>query len=185
MKKQTALTDEQQAKIVEYRDRFFKQATSTELADRPRAEAAAKRMAEIGGVKVNDVVWVMFPQDGAEKYGAVWGSLRDSLMDSLWDSLSASLSTSLSTSLWGSLWDAGWSAFYIYARDVLSVQYDERSAELLHLYDEIGASCFELWIAPGVAILCERPEEYKIVDGRLVGVVWRQPAVVSAQKEKI
>lgn len=40
------LTPEQESKIQEYRDRYFAQATSCEPADRPRAEAAARRMKE-------------------------------------------------------------------------------------------------------------------------------------------
>jgi hypothetical protein len=55
---------------------------------------------------------------------------------------------------------------------VLGVKHDKRSAELLHLYEEIQASCFALWIAPGKVILCERPAACEIVDGRLVGMAW-------------
>jgi hypothetical protein len=50
------LTAEQTSKIAEYRERFFAQATSTEPADRKRAEKAARAIAEIGSVKVGRVM---------------------------------------------------------------------------------------------------------------------------------
>jgi len=244
----TALTPEQTAKIAEYRERYFAQATSTKPADRPRADAAARRLAEIGGVNVAHVVWVASPADGAAEYGRAWaslsdslrGSLRDSLWaslsDSLWGSLWASLSdslrgslrdslwaslraslrgslrdslrASLSDSLWASLWaslsdslrdslsdslwaslrgslrdslraslsDSGWLAYYSYGVEFLGVSCGDRERELLGLHNEIAASCFALWIVPGAVILCERPATVEVVDGRLVGLTWRDMA---------
>ena len=147
------LTPEQEAKVVEWRERFFAQATSTERADRPRADAAARRLAEIGGVKVNNVVWAASVVDGQKAYEAAWASLRDSLGDSLWDS--------------------GWTAFYAFGRE-LGVEYDPKYAEILELHEEIGASCFALWIVPGTVILCERPSKCEIVGGRLVNIEWKE-----------
>jgi hypothetical protein len=108
------LTQEQQEKLVEFRAKVFSQATSTEPADRVRAEAAARRMAEIAGVVVNKVVWVSTPEQGQAAYSEAWASLsdslsdslRDSLWDSLWDSLRVSLRVSLWDSLRVSLWDS-------------------------------------------------------------------------------
>jgi len=116
----TQLTPDQESKITEYRDHYFAQATSTEPADRPRAEQAAIRMAEIAGVKINEVIWCKNPDDGYQQYDklraslsdsiraslsdSIRASLSDSLRDSLWASLRASLWASLSDSLWASLW---------------------------------------------------------------------------------
>ena len=220
----TALTPEQTAKIAEYRERYFAQATSTKPADRPRADAAARRLAEIGGVNVAHVVWVASPADGAAEYGRAWASLRDSLRaslgaslrdslrDSLWASLGASLRDSLRDSLWdslwaslrdslraslrdslraslrdslwdslwaslgASLWDSGWLAYYSYGVEFLGVSCGDRERELLGLHNEIAASCFALWIVPGAVILCERPATVEVVDGRLVGLTWRDMA---------
>jgi hypothetical protein len=214
------LTPEQEAQIAVYRDRYFALATSTERADRPRAEAAARAMAEIAGVKVNSVVWAATPQDGQREYERAWASLGASLRDSLWDSLRDSLRASLGASLRDSLWaslrdslwaslraslrdslgaslrdslwaslrdslwaslraslrdslgDSGWTAFYVYAQEQLAVAYDERSANVLRLHNEIAASCFALWIAPGTVILCERPTTCEVVGGKLVNVEW-------------
>jgi hypothetical protein len=88
------LTKEQEAKLVEYRQKYFDQATSTERADRERAEVAARRLVELGGMKVKEIFWVDSPQEGEEKYDSLKGLLRESLWDSLVDSL------------WGSLWDS-------------------------------------------------------------------------------
>ena len=46
------LTQEQQQKLAEFKADVFRQATSTEPADRERAEKAARRMADIAGVKI-------------------------------------------------------------------------------------------------------------------------------------
>jgi len=162
MDKIEKLTTEQEAQIAALRERFFAQATSTEPADRLRAEAAARRLAEIGGVKVNAVVWAKSAQDGRHEYEKAGASL----WDSLWASLRASL--------WDSLWDTGWTAFYAAGRDVLGVEYDPKQAEILRLHEEIGASCFALWIVPGTVILCERPSKCEVVDGRLVGIEWKE-----------
>ena len=242
------LTPEQTAQIAEYRERYFAQATSTKPADRPRADAAARRLAEIGGVNVAHVVWVASPADGAAEYGRAWASLRDSLRaslgaslrdslrdslraslgaslraslgaslrdslrDSLWASLGASLRDSLRDSLWdslwaslrdslraslrdslraslrdslwdslwaslgASLWDSGWLAYYSYGVEFLGVSCGNRERELLRLHNEIAASCFALWIVPGMVILCERPATVEVVDGRLVGLTWRDMA---------
>ena len=185
------LTKVQGKKLAEHYKRFFGMATSTAPADRPRAEAAARRMAEIGGVKVGRVVWVASPDEGASACGRGWASLRDSLRDSLCDSLCDSLWDSLRDSLWASLrgslcdslwaslcdslWDSGWLAFYAFPRDVLQVKYAPKDEERLRLHEEIGASAFALWIVPGAVILCERPAKCKVVDGRLVGIEWRMP----------
>ena len=160
----TALTPEQTAKIAEYRERYFAQATSTKPADRPRADAAARRLAEIGGVNVAHVVWVASPADGAAEYGRAWGSLGASLRDSFGASLGASLR------------DSGWLAYYSYGVEVLGVSCGNRERELLGLHNEIAASCFALWIVPGMVILCERPATVEVVDGRLVGLTWRDMA---------
>ena len=99
----TKLTKDHKAKIEEQRKRYFDFATSTEPADRPRAESAIRALAEIGGVKINRVVWVASPEDGANALREAWNSLRASLNDSLRDSLNDSLRASLSASLRDSL----------------------------------------------------------------------------------
>jgi len=207
------LTPDQESKIAEYRDRYFAQATSTTPADRPLAEKAARRMAEIAGVKINEVVWGENPGDGYQQYdrlraslsdslraslrASLWASLSDSLRASLraslsdslsdslraslWASLSDSLIASLSDSLWASLsdslraslWDTGWLAYYSCAVDVLGVEIDEKNTEILYLHNEIAASCFAVWIVHGAVILCERPTEVEIIDGKLVNIYFR------------
>jgi len=198
------MTTEQTAQVAAIRDRFFVMATSTEPADRPRAEAAARRMAEIEGVKVGRVVWVASPQDGGVAWREQWKSLRASLWESLWKSLEASLEaslwefleasiwTSLGDSLWrsppdslrallaisvsASLRDSAWTAFYAAGSEVFGVEYAPDAAEKLALHVEITSACFALWLVPGTVILCERPATVEIVDGRLVGLTWREMA---------
>jgi len=107
---------------------------------------------------------------------SLWASLRDSLRASLWASLRDSLWASLGASLGASLWDSGWLAYYSYGVEFLGVSCGNRERELLRLHNEIAASCFALWIVPGMVILCERPATVEVVDGRLVGLTWRDMA---------
>jgi hypothetical protein len=100
-------------------------------------------------------------------------SLRDSLGDSLWASLWASLGASLGDSLWASLGDSlrdslskewwgqnevYWIAYYVFCRDVVGVQYDEKRSLQLDLWSEIAQSCGWWWPYRGLCIVSERPE---------------------------
>jgi hypothetical protein len=170
----TELTDEQKVALVAHRKRYFDLATTTEPADRPKAEAAVRALAELAGVKVNRVVWVSNPHDGKRTYDKEWDSLGASLGDSLWASLRASLGASLWDSLGASLGDTGWMAFYAAPRDLLGVVYAQDASHKLDLWIATLESCFALWLVPGVAILCERPATVEIVDDRLVGMTWRK-----------
>jgi hypothetical protein len=107
------LTIEQELLLFKYRNEAFAAATST-VTDRPTAESAARRLAELGGLKAQDIVWVLSPEQGRREYEQGWTSLQDSLQDSLWTSLWVSLrdslQDSLSDSLWGALSDPLWGA---------------------------------------------------------------------------
>ena len=197
------LTAEQEQALIEYRAAAFRAATSTEPADRPRAEATVRKLTRIAGVKVDGVVWVLTPQAGAAECASLRASLSDSLRaslsDSLWASLSdslwaslraslraslwASLSDSLSDSLWASLWaslsDSLWASLWdsgwlaFYGYGARLVEYAPEAAEKLRLHQEIAGACFAMWIMPGTVILCERPATVEIVNGKLVGLTWR------------
>jgi hypothetical protein len=107
------LTPEQELLLAKYREDVFTAATST-VTDRPKAEAAACRLAELGGLKVQEVVWVLSPEQGKREYqqswkllqDSLWAPLKDSLQDSLLGSLRNSLEDSLRVSLLDSLWDS-------------------------------------------------------------------------------
>ena len=109
MSKLTSLTPGQEQSLRAHRDHWFAIATSTEPADRPRAEEAARELAALGGVTINRVIWVNSPEAGARIY-------REQMRKSLSDSLRASLSDSLRASLWNSLWNSLWDSL----RDSLS-----------------------------------------------------------------
>jgi len=138
----TQLTDRQREQVAEYQSRYWRQATSTEPADRERAEKAARRLAEIGRVS-GEIAWVDSPEEGQHRYEAAWdslsaslraslrASLSASLRASLWASLRASLSASLraslraslSASLWDSLWDSLWASLSASLRASLSASF--------------------------------------------------------------
>ena len=187
----TELPQEQTQQIQEYRERYFRQTTSTEPADRARAEKAALKLARIGGVK-GEIVWVGSPAEGDRAFRAGYASLRVSLRDSLrasiYDSLRGSICDSLRASLWGSLrdsiwgslrdsiydslWDPCWLSLYTFSVGVLGIDCSDRHLKLLQFHNDIAASCFALWIVPGKIILCERPKTVRMVDGKLVGMEW-------------
>jgi hypothetical protein len=98
----TELTDEQQTQVAEYRERYWRLATSTEPADRTRAEAAARRLAEIGGVTVRYPVWVSSP----DEYGDVRSHpLKSKLKFALSELLSEALIEKLDLDVMDSLRD--------------------------------------------------------------------------------
>jgi len=159
----TSLTPEQELKVQEYYDKFFKQATCTDPADRPKAEKAALRLVEIGGVKIDKIEWVAKPIGATVFYNFLNAGFRNKLNDTLRDVLWNKLSDALNVALW----DTNWLAFYIFGRD--GIEYDE----ILKLYGELNESCFALSVLLEAIILCERPRKCEIVNGKLVGIEWR------------
>jgi len=228
------LTSKQLKIAQQYRDKYFSLATSTRLADRTRAENAAKRIAEIGRVKDDVIHWVNSPMEGETLKESIddlfWktvkkafgellgehlsasfrnsfsGSIKDSvrslLVKSFKDSLGSSFAKFFTRSfvesfyvlfdvsiceslgdcdcvyLWDSLWDSindsGWLCKYTCCAEMFGVEYEQEAKELLHLYNEISASCFAFWLTPGSIILCERPEDVSVVDGKLITAGWRE-----------
>jgi len=175
------LTPEQEQRLQQHRDEWFRLAASTEPAERPAAEAAARELAELGGVKVQRVVWVTTPEAGTAEWRAsftdapstllrdsLWASLRTSLWASLWDSLW----DSLCASPWASLRDSPWIAWYLFGAEI-GVQYNAEAHRKLDLTEQLLRSCFACWIGLGVVVLCERPATVEIQDGKLVGLTWR------------
>lgn len=72
MSKIAELTREQKKTIVKYQKKYRQQAISVEPANRRQAETAVRRIAEIGGTRVYDVVWVSTPKQGKAKYDIAW-----------------------------------------------------------------------------------------------------------------
>lgn len=219
-------TDEQRKKAIEYQEKYWEQATSTEPADRERAERATKRIAEMIGVNARRTIWVTSPEDGNNVFEAEWASISTALgkslrgmfidsfrnyrKDFLWgyfnrlfddtdeyalkpmtmislrDALNSRLAGPYSKEIWDRysyspinlvsslILDAGWLAQYSYGVNVLGISGNMITLKLLSIYNELAASCFALWIVPGVTILCDRPEKVKIENNRLVGITYRK-----------
>ena len=160
------LTPEQEVALSAHRAEWFAIATSTEPADRPRAEAAARELAELGGVHVQQVVWTNTPEEGTR----IW---RESLTAWLSASLRASLSAWLSASLRDSLRESPWVAWYEFGAQ-LGVEYEPEAQHKLRLTSELLRSCFACWVGIGVIVLCERPATADVRDGKLMGLTWRE-----------
>lgn len=119
---------------------------------------------------LQDNLWYSLPRDllDSPRY-----TLRQNLRYRLWDNLRYSLQDSLQHSLWSTLRDACWVASYDFLAAVGLATYSPRPAGLLELYKELLESCFALWILPGGVILCERPREAEVEDGKLLALTWR------------
>jgi hypothetical protein len=167
----TELTSEQQAALVAHRQRYFDLATCTDPTDRPKAEAAARALAEIAGVKVGAVVWVNNPEEGKAEYdralaslqaslrdslrynleASLWASLRDSLRYNLEASLQVSLGASLGDSLGASLGDSLWASlrasFWASLQDTDWLACYAFGRTLGIAYDPAQSGKLDLWIA--------------------------------------
>ena len=117
MAKIESLTDAQIAQFPRYVREWTTIGTSTEPADRPRAEAAIGRMYAIAGLEVPRIVWCDSPlsmvltkaalEKMPEGVGAsVRASVRDSVRDSVGASVWASVWDSVRASVWASVWDS-------------------------------------------------------------------------------
>ena len=202
MEKITKLTAEQDQKINEYRDRFFRMATSTKPGDKERAKEAALRLAEIEGFENCEVKFIKIPNRSIPMHGSqdnfIDNSLSNSIIDSLrvysGDLLSSSLVTTLSDSiryylresleyhynLWTyiqystwSLWvDTGWVAYYSFIIEELGIKHSDEPRKLFSLYRELSDNCSAIWIIPGTIIICEKPISVEIEDGKLISIEW-------------
>lgn len=86
-----SIDEKQETDIFKYYKKYWQQTISTERADRERAERAAGRMAEIAGVKVNEIIWVESAEEGRVAYDKAWALNKDSFDDSTWPPLQALL----------------------------------------------------------------------------------------------
>jgi hypothetical protein len=162
MAKIESLTPKQEQLRQEWHRSWFQIGSSCEPANRTRAEAAITAMyAEIGEPPPK-FLWVKSP---ATACLAIWAIKRvakdEKLGDSLWVSLRASLGDSLRDSLSKEWWgqnEVYWIAYYVFCRDVVGVQYDEKRSLQLDLWSEIAQSCGWWWPYRGLCIVSERPE---------------------------
>ena len=188
MAKIERMTPEQEELLGRWRREWFGIGSSTERADRPRAEKAISAMYERIGQPAPRFFWFDSPATAVLGISALkdekfWGEAakrvpaavttgkrtRDSLGDSLRDSLGASLRDSLGASLWASLratrfWgsmESYWVAYYAFARDVLGVKYDAQKSSDLDLWSEVTKSCGWWWPYRGLVIVSEKPESVR------------------------
>ena len=122
--------------------------TSTEPADRPRAEAAITRMYELIDEAPPTFVWCQSPATAL--------LCLEVLDSSLWSTLHSSLWSSLRSSFWGQH-EVSWSAFYSFCASELGVTYDAAGSEKLGLWQSIAESCGWWYPYRGLVVACERP----------------------------
>ena len=184
-KKIESLTPEQESDLVAFRSEWLGIGTSTEPADRPRAERAIAAMYTRIGETQPRFLWVESPataamavanfqRDGNSLGESLRNSLRESLRESLRNSLWESLGNSLRSSFFGQH-ESHWVAFYIFGRKI-GVKYKCESNRDLELWSEICRSCgwFNAW--KGLAICSERPSA-QLLNDRGVGHCDNGPAI--------
>ena len=147
MTKITKLTDAQISAFPRYVKKWTAIGTSTEPADRPRAEAAIRLMYQRAELSEPDIVWCGSPLSlclthlflknavkGASVRDSVWASVRDSVRASVWDSVWASVRASVRDSVWDSVRDS-------VGDSVWDSVFGQHEAGWLSLYDYFSAEC--------------------------------------------
>ena len=175
MAKIEKLTPEQTVRLGEWHAEWFAVGSSTEPADRPRAERAITGMYARINEPAPHFMWVDSPATGclmiallgeltkpeSSLESSLGSSLESSLESSLWSSLESSLESSLWSSLESSLYgqtSSYWVAFYAFCRDVVGVQYDPQKSADLDLWVDVAKSCDWWWPYKGLVIVSERPK---------------------------
>jgi hypothetical protein len=128
-KKINKLTDEQIARFSEFVERWKKIGLSTERADRPKAEQAAKEAYKEANLTPPElIVWCDSPLslpivDSVLKTGrdSVEASVGDSVQDSVEASVWASVQDSVWASVWNSVRDSVWASVWDSVRDSVKV----------------------------------------------------------------
>ena len=167
------LTAEQEAELVAFREKWLRIGTSTEPADRPRAEAALTAMYAEIGEPAPVFWWCDSPWQARaiisllpELKGA---NLRANLWDNLWDNLGANLGPNLRANLdttkytewyWGAH-DSAWVAYYLFST-CLTKNAKPDDLRKLNLHAELCQSA--LWVSSfkGICFVSDRPEHYSL-----------------------
>lgn len=139
-KKITRLSDEQSARMAEWRDRWIEIGLSTSPADRPAAEAAIAAMYRRAGLSPPKIVWCGSPlSQGLTRAVILNGaSVRASVVDSVWASVGASVGDSVWASVYGQH-DAGWLSFYDFFQDIVGLREEVTPlADLIELAKSAG-----------------------------------------------
>jgi hypothetical protein len=141
------LTPEQEAKMVDYREKGLAWGLNTDPADRPRAEAAIARIYSQAKMDKPEFYWVNSPHEAL-------ALLRKESKDE-----KATLNMPFSGQH-----EAGWVAWWKYFKEVLGVEIDARAED----WADICQSC-GWWYAYAGAVIClERYEEiHRDEQGRL------------------
>ena len=145
------LTDEQEAELVRWRDRWLAIGCSTEPADRLAAEAAITKLYQNAGEQTPKFIWCLSPQDAVN---AITKAYQES------DGLEADKARQAALSagrFWGQT-EASWPCFYLFCRDVLGIKYDEPHNSNLDLWAQVSRSCNWWWPFEGLCFVSDRPE---------------------------
>lgn len=137
----TKLTPAQEKRLPEWRREWFAIGSSTEPADRPRAEAAINQLYAHVGFKQPTYYWMNSPIEAA-KFLKQNGKKT-------WE-----------TPFWGQT-EVPWVNFYKFAEDVLKIKFNPDDSKWLNVWAEITKSMGWWWPFENVVVACERPEIIK------------------------
>jgi len=141
MSKIDKLTPEQEVQLEQYRKDWFSIGSSTQPADRPTAESAITKLYQKLGKQPPQFFWADGPADALRMLAKMDGSKPVSHLGKEW---------------WGQQ-DSYWIAFYLFARDILGVQYNPERNEELNIWADIARSCGWWWPYENVCVISERP----------------------------
>lgn len=157
MKKIEKLTPEQEIRFKEFRQQWFKIGTSTEPADRPRAEKAITELYKLLKKKKPKFVWCDSPMQAE----IIINQDRDpDILDKVKRG-EAKLEFN-GTWFWGAQ-ESYWIAFYLFCAEI-GVKYKKQDDKTLNLWAEISQSCTWFYPFENVCLICERPTQIHMND---------------------
>ena len=131
------LTEAQQAKFADYREKWLRIGLSTERADRPRAEAGVKLAYELAGLKPPQIIiWLDSPTAGAmgaallsgtlKVRAQVWDQVRAQVRAQVWDQVRAQVGDQVRAQVWAQVraqvWDQVRAQVWAQVRDQVWAQ---------------------------------------------------------------
>lgn len=167
MTKIELMTAEQEAALIEFREKWLAIGRATEPADRVKAEVAITRMYVLMGEEPPRFWWCDGPASGSIIRMIISSKPEANLAANLRANLAANLAANLNWSFWGQH-ECYWQAWAMFAHLYLRPMHTEDQIRTLTLWLYLSESCG--WWQPfrGICFICERPErQLTDADGRL------------------
>lgn len=163
-----SLTPEQQAKIKEYTEHYYRVGISTEPSNKPKAEAALKAHYAYQGLPEPMIVWRPSPFSGSVLAAKVANHAQgndlpvDEVLNTLPNVTDDQVRQMAATASYGSF-NAYWVAYYAF----ISEQVEKNNDPLINIVKDIVEECGVYWTFSRLVIITEKPVSIKMKDDKL------------------